>query len=401
MKVPKLRFKEFSDDWQTSELDKIATTSSGGTPNRAKPEYWGGGSIPWITTSLIDFNVINNSDEFITEEGLKNSSAKLFPKDTLLMAMYGQGKTRGKVAILGLEASTNQACAAITFHQNTISVQFVFQNLAGRYDEIRDLSNVGGQENLSAGLIKQIQITFPGLPEQTKIANFLTAIDEKITQLTQKCDLLAQYKKGVMQQIFSQKLRFKDDDGREFPEWEVQEIGNYLVKHEEKSTKNNQFPVLTSSRKGLFFQKNYFNGYDVASKDNTGYNVVPRNYFTYRHMSDDLIFAFNRNNIVDKGIVSTLYPVFTTRNIDDNFLELILNYGNEFKEFAIQQKQGGSRTYMYFSKLEKLELNLPCEEEQTKIANFLTAIDDKIIQAQAQLDAVKLYKKGLLQQMFV
>jgi type I restriction enzyme S subunit len=104
---------------------------------------------------------------------------------------------------------------------------------------------------------------------------------------------------------------------------------------------------------------------------------------------------------VDKGIVSTLYPVFTTQYINDDFLQIKLNYGNEFREYALQQKQGGSRTYMYFSKLEKLKLWLPSLPEQTKIANFLTAVDEKITNNQTQLNAVKQYKQGLLQQMFV
>jgi type I restriction enzyme, S subunit len=207
-----------------------------------------------------------------------------------------------------------------------------------------------------------------------------------------------------MQKIFSQELRFKANDGSEFPEWEEKtlgEIATFLIKHNEKSSYHNQYPVLTSSRQGLFLQKDYYDGNDVASKDTTGYNVVPRGYFTYRHMSDDLIFKFNVNNIVDKGIVSTLYPVFTTTNINDEFLQLKLNEGNEFKEHALMQKQGGSRTYMYFNKLQILRLNLPHIDEQTKIASFLSAIDTKIDFVAKQLDVAKNFKKGLLQQMFV
>jgi len=95
-------------------------------------------------------------------------------------------------------------------------------------------------------------------------------------------------------------------------------------------------------------------------------------------MSDDLIFRFNINNIVDNGIVSTLYPVFTTKNIDDEFLRLKLNFGTEFKKYAIIQKQGGSRTYMYFNKLQQLELELPSVEEQKVISKFILKIEHKI-----------------------
>ena len=108
--VPKLRFKEFEDsgEWEKNTMEEICKITSGGTPSRTVNDYWNG-EIPWISTTLIDFNTINAANEYITEAGLQNSSAKIFPKNTILMAMYGQGKTRGKVAILGIEAATNQA----------------------------------------------------------------------------------------------------------------------------------------------------------------------------------------------------------------------------------------------------------------------------------------------------
>ena len=136
------------------------------------------------------------------------------------MAMYGQGITRGKVAILGINATTNQACAAIKL-KNDFDTKFIFQNLMNRYDEIRDLSNEGGQKNLSAGIIKEICIHYPQKEEQTQIASFLSAVDEKINQLTQKHQLLSQYKQGMMQKLFSQQIRFKADDGSEFGEWDT------------------------------------------------------------------------------------------------------------------------------------------------------------------------------------
>ncbi|WP_295388729.1 restriction endonuclease subunit S [uncultured Thiodictyon sp.] len=200
--LPKLRFPEFRDagEWEEKSLGDIARITSGGTPSRAKPDFWGG-SIPWITTSLIGFNIIDHAEEFITAEGLVNSSAKLFPAQTLLMAMYGQGKTRGKVALLGMEATTNQACAAIMLNEE-VDTNFAFQNLASRYDEIRKLSNEGGQENLSAGLIKEIPLTHPSIPEQQKIADCLASLDDLITAQAQQLAALKTHKKGLMQQLF-------------------------------------------------------------------------------------------------------------------------------------------------------------------------------------------------------
>ncbi|OCV87154.1 hypothetical protein A9P89_23180 [Klebsiella pneumoniae] len=248
--------------------------------------------------------------------------------------------------------------------------------------------------------LKTLEIWIPLIDEQTKIADFLSTIDEKIKLLTQQHYLLGQYRKGLIQNILSKELRFKDENGKEFPEWNLVRLGNYLIRYNEKSTENNQYPVLTSSREGIYFQKDYFNGEDIASKNNIGYNVVPKGYFTYRHMSDDLVFKFNINTLCDKGIVSTLYPVFTTK-LNALFLQLKLNEGNEFRDYAIQQKQGGSRTYMYYSKLESLKLMIPNTAEQTKIANFISAFDDKIAAKKTELDKLKTWKQGLLQQMFV
>jgi type I restriction enzyme S subunit len=200
--VPKYRFPEFVNDgkWANLKLGEICKITSGGTPNRSTSEFWNG-DIPWISTTLIDFNTINQANEYITEIGLQNSSAKMFLKGTILMAMYGQGKTRGKVAILGIEATTNQACAAIILKKG-YNTDYVFQYLAAHYDEIRELSNKGGQENLSGGLIEIIPISIPKPKEQQKIADCLSSLDALITGQTQKIQQLKLHKKGLMQGLF-------------------------------------------------------------------------------------------------------------------------------------------------------------------------------------------------------
>jgi type I restriction enzyme S subunit len=150
----------------------------------------------------VDFRVITEAEEFITKQGLDNSSAKLFPKGTVLMALYGQGKTRGQVAVLGIQATTNQACAAI-LPRTGIDPYFLFLNLSGRYEEIRSMSNSGGQENLSQTLVREIPFTFPNDPiEQYKITSLLTSLDELITAEMQKLEALKTIKRGLMQQLF-------------------------------------------------------------------------------------------------------------------------------------------------------------------------------------------------------
>ncbi|AET88022.1 restriction modification system DNA specificity domain protein [Burkholderia sp. YI23] len=200
---PRLRFPEFKNaaEWVSNSLGVIFEMTSGGTPSRTEKAYWNG-NIPWITTSLVDFRVITSAEEFISAEGMANSSAKLFPKGTVLMAMYGQGKTRGQVALLGIEAATNQACAAILPREG-IDPYFLFTNLAGRYDEIRGMSNSGGQENLSQGLLREIQFAFPPEDvEQRKITSCLSSLDALIAAETQKLEALKSHKSGLMQQLF-------------------------------------------------------------------------------------------------------------------------------------------------------------------------------------------------------
>lgn len=200
--VPRLRFPEFRDDegWESDLLGNIFDTTSGGTPNRSTNEYWDG-YIPWVTTSLVNFGIITHADEFISDAGLKNSAAKLFPRGTVLIAMYGQGKTRGQVALLGIEAATNQACAAI-LPRKEIDPNFVFLNLASRYEEMRQLSNSGGQENLSQGLIRELPSSYPSNPaEQQKITICLTCVDNVIDAQAQKIETLISHKNGLMQQL--------------------------------------------------------------------------------------------------------------------------------------------------------------------------------------------------------
>ena len=188
------------------------------------------------------------------------------------------------------------------------------------------------------------------------------------------------------------KLRFKEFSD----EYVLSDLGKYLIQYKKTTNSNNQYPVLTSSRSGIFFQEDYFNR-QVASKDNTGYNIVPRNYFTYRHMSDDTIFSFNINTLCDYGIVSTLYPVFTTNTeMNSNYLKEYLNNSKRFSEYCLLQKQGGSRTYMYFDKLKKFVGCFPSIQEQTKVSNFLSLIDKKIDLQSKKIEDLKLFKKGLI-----
>ena len=234
---------------------------------------------------------------------------------------------------------------------------------------------------ISSTQFMEMPIPYPTLDEQQKIGKYFDSLDHLIT-LHQRISL-----------YFLKINTFV---------WEQRKLGDNIVEYTKKTTENNQYPVLTSSRKGIFFQTDYYDGNQIASVDNTGYNIVPYGYFTYRHMSDDEIFHFNINDITENGIVSTLYPVFTTdENLDSKYLQYQLNHGKEFAKYAILQKQGGSRTYMYLNKLRNLYLTVPTTiEEQKRISEYFTKLDHLITLHQRKCEETKILKKYMLQKMF-
>jgi type I restriction enzyme S subunit len=211
-------------------LGKVAEIQSGGTPLRDKPEFWNG-NIPWVKTTQIRDSIISadDVDEWITEKGLKESSTKVFPAGTILMAMYGQGKTRGRVAVLGISAAVNQACAAIIF-KTCVDRDFVFQQLLSKYAAIRKTSNSGGQDNLSAGIIKEFPIALPPLPEQKAIAGVLDCWDRGIRNLELKIEKKRLIKNGLMQRLLSGKQRLKGF----YKEWKCVRLGEVTTPRKER-----------------------------------------------------------------------------------------------------------------------------------------------------------------------
>ena len=394
--TPELRFPEFDEEWEKRKLGEVVNYKNGGSFESLVKNH---GVYKLITLKSVNTEgKLCNSGKYIDDKCVETLC-----NDTLVMILSEQAPGLvGMTAIIpnNNEYVLNQRVAALVPKQ-FIDSQFL-SKLINRNQKYFSVRSAGTKvKNISKGHVENFNFLSPDYTEQQKIGNFFSKLDRQIELEEKKLELFEQQKRGYMQKIFSQELRFKDDKGINYPEWRYNYLGDYLILHDEKTTENNQYPVLTSSREGLFLQKDYFTR-DVASKDNTGYNVVPYGYFTYRHMSDDLIFKFNINYIVQKGIVSTLYPVFkTTNDLDNYFLKEILNNGNEFKKYALMQKQGGSRTYMYFSKLKKLKLHIPVLEEQQKIGDFFSKLDSSIEKQSAKVELLKKRKQAFLQKMFV
>lgn len=394
--VPELRFPEFDGEWEEKMLGEVTIYKNGGSFENSVKNHG--------VFNLITLKSVNTEGELINSgKYIDDKSTETLCKGTLVMILSEQAP-----GLVGMTANItrnnkyvlNQRVAALVPKQG-IDSQFL-SKLINRNQKYFSVRSAGTKvKNISKGHVENFNFLAPNYTEQQKIGNFFSKLDRQIELEEQKLSLLEEQKKGYMQKIFSQELRFKDENGEYYSKWEKDYLGNRIKQYFEKTKINNEYPVLTSSREGIFLQKDYFTR-DVASKDNTGYNVVPYGYFTYRHMSDDLVFKFNINTIVKKGIVSTLYPVFKTKdNLNSLFLKEYLNHGTEFKRYALLQKQGGSRTYMYFNKLIKLELKFPILNEQNKISNFLNEFDELVEKQNLKVKRLKERKKGFLQKMFV
>ncbi|GAA4733670.1 restriction endonuclease subunit S [Flavisolibacter ginsenosidimutans] len=200
------------ESWEVVKLGKLADVTSGGTPSRTESKYWNGGTIPWVKTGEVDYCVINEAEEHITELGLKNSSAKLYPKGTLLMAMYGQGITRGKVALLGIDATINQACAAIIpRNEQEILSEYLYYFFEFHYDFIRSLGHGANQKNLSGTLIKGIEIAYSKtIADQEFIVSTLKCFDERISIHKKKKQTLTDLFKTLLHELMTGQRRVHD-----------------------------------------------------------------------------------------------------------------------------------------------------------------------------------------------
>ena len=182
-------------------------------------------------------------------------------------------------------------------------------------------------------------------------------------------------------------------------DWEQRKLGDFVVDYVEKTSVQNQFPMLTSSQqKGIVLQEDYFANRQVTTENNIGYFVLPRGYFTFRSRSDNDVFVFNRNDIIDRGIISYFYPVFTLKSADSDFFLRRINNGIQ-RQLSIQA-EGTGQHVLSLKKFKNIVAMFPSEEEQQKIGTFFKQLDDTIALHQRKLDLLKETKKGFLQKMF-
>lgn len=186
-------------------IGDVFEIKTGSTPSRKENKYWDNGTIPWVKTTELKEVVINNTEEYITEEGFNKSSVNLLPKNTILIAMYGQGKTRGMTGKLGIEATTNQACAAILPNSQE-NMDFIWYQLRLSYDDLRDMGRGGSQPNLNSNLIKSYELIFPPMELQNKFTDFIKQVNEMKSKMENSLKELEDNFNSLMQKSFKGEL---------------------------------------------------------------------------------------------------------------------------------------------------------------------------------------------------
>lgn len=381
--VPNLRF-DFQLPWKTYKVDNIIESCGGGTPSTKVISYWQG-DIPWISSSdLFENNIRDiNVSRYITKEAIKCSAAKLCPKKTIcIVSRVGVGK----VAVTTEFLCTSQDFMNIThFEGNKYFLAQLIQNKI-KSSQLQGTSIKG----ITSKEIKDMSLFIPSRAEQDKIVKFLNIIDQRIETQIKIIDDLVLQKKYITNSLLesiqdNEKIMLKD----------------VLFDYNVKTTVNNEYPVLSSTASGMYLQSDYFN--KETSSDNTiGYKIVPRGYCTYRSMSDTGLFTFNMQKLVEKGIVSPAYPVFSSNDDYINeFIILYLNNSSYIKKQILESKSGGTRFALPFSALCTLKIPKLEKEKQLASIKTVTAFERKIENEEIILDKLHQQKNYLLNNVFI
>ncbi|CAM1348423.1 restriction endonuclease subunit S [Tenacibaculum crassostreae] len=406
--IPKLRFPEFADEWKKTKLEEIVNVYDS---LHQTPKSYSENGYPMIRVTDVNNGNLNLDKCLrVTESVFKEFTKKYKPKkNDIIISRVG---TCGFTIIL---KTNDEVCLG----QNTVLLQSkidsVFLHSLIKTNTFQNQVNkkvVGStQKTLSLKDLKKFNIKIPlSNKEQQKIASFLSDVDDKITKLTKKKDLLEQYKKGIMQKIFNQELRFKDDNGNEFPKWEVKKLCDLGVTLNGLTGKTKEN---FGSGKPYIQYKQIFDSSKINIEDCGFVEITPSDNQT-KMQYGDVFFTTSSETPNEIGTASVLLDeaeeiylnsfCFGFRVLQTvlypSFSQFLFR-SNNFRKKMIPLAQGSTRYNISKSSFLKLKVFLPSIEEQTKIANFLSDIDIKIEALNTKIENSKAFKKGLLQQMFV
>ena len=382
---PKVRFAGFTEAWEQRELSYWATRydhlripiTASNRVSGTTPYYGANGIQDYVSGYTHDGEFI-----LVAEDGAND--LKNYP------VQYVSGKIWVNNHAHVLQANTN--IADNKFLKFAISQANIEPFLVG-----------GGRSKLNAEIMMKISILAPkNIQEQARIGTFFRHLDRLITLHQRKRGRLENIKKAMLEKMFPK-------NGADVPEirfagfteaWEQRKVGNLIEDYVERTTIQNQYPVLTSSQQqGIVLQEAYFADRQVTTNDNVGYFVLPKGYFTYRSRSDTDVFVFNRNDILDKGIISYYYPVFQTKYTCSDFLLRRLNHGIR-KQLAMAAEGTGQKVLAH-SKFKNMTVSVPKIGEQQKIGTFFRQLDRLVTLHQRKVTLLQNIKKACLEKMFV
>ena len=388
--IPKLRFKEFEGNWEKYKVGELCDCI---VPGRNKPKKFRG-DIAWITTPDIEHSSYiykSKSGLGISKEEAKNVGSKIVPKDSVIISCVGD---LGLVAIAGVELVINQQLHAF-LPSEKINHRFLMHSITTQTKYIDKVATKTAVPYMNKGNCNSIPIYKPLLPEQQKIATFLTAVDTKLQQLKSKKNALETYKKGAMQQLFSQQIRFKADDGSDFVDWEEKKLGeisNIIMGQSPESKSYNE------NGDGVFLIQ--------GNADLKNRLTKPRQWTnepTKKCQIGDLIMTVRapvgsiskslHNACIGRGVCSI-------KNNNKSSIEYLYQFLLSYELKWVRLEQGSTFTAVSGADIKSIKIKLPFLKEQQKIATYLSAIDVKIESIQLQIEKTQAFKKGLLQQLF-
>ena len=400
--VPKLRFKEFCGKWEEKKLKEICKMITDGSHNSPKEIESKKGfympSVKDMTNNGFDFTtckVISEKDyKKLVNQGCKPQKGDiLIAKDGSILKHVFVVNEEKEIVILSSIAIVRVNKDII--NENYLSQYFKLDSFVTK--TINQNKTGTGLKRIVLKNFKELKIKYPSLPEQTKIADFLSTVDDKIQNQQDKITHLENIKKGFMQKIFYRKIRFKDDGGEEFPEWEDNILKNYIeiitgypFDSEKFIEENNNNPIirirdLQDNKISLFTTENYDLKYKVYKGD------------ILIGMDGDFYITMWKG--IEVGLNQRIMKIRPKKGlIKNNFLYYLLipliKHINDITPFTTVK-------HLSSKDILNLKVKLPCLKEQQKIADFLSSFDEKIYTEKEVLEHLKQLKKGLLQQMFV
>ena len=400
MIAPKLRFSEFKDEWIELSLKEYYSKIRNGFVGVATPFYVENGIKYLQGKNIKDGKIDPKGLIYISEDFHHKKNNSQLKQNDILMVQSGHV---GECAVVTQDYE-NANCHALIIlspdHNEKVNSHFVVYYFYSHYGKkrISEIKTGNTIEHVLASEIKEVTLNFPTPKEQTKIAEFLSTVDNKISQLSRQLELLNQYKKGVMQKIFSQEIRFKNDNGEDFGEWDYFQASELFENYTNKNHDGNLTILAATQDKGIVPRDTI--EIDIKSSEASvkSYKIIEKGQFVISLRSFQGGIEYSNYHGICSPAYTVLQPI---KPINDIFYKNYLktyDFIQRLSATVIGIRDGKQISYQAFS---DLYLDYPTIPEQEKIAEFLTAIDEQIDHTTAQLIHTKQWKKGLLQQMFV